>query len=145
MIRKFIWAFVVLWCCACAEKVIEKPENLLSEEQMTDILYDLAVLQAAKSTNKAILRTNDINAMQFIYNKHGIDSAQLAASDLYYASLPLTYQTIYENVEARLEMQAKILEEARKEKTDSLRNVTKKRSDSSISVESIKKIPENQP
>ena len=145
MMRKFVWAFVVLWCSACAEKVVEKPENLLSEEQMTDILYDLAVLQAAKSTNKAILKTNDIDAMRFIYNKHGIDSAQLASSDLYYASLPLTYQAIYENVEARLEMQAKILEKARKKKTDSLRNVTKKRSDSSISVDSIKKTPENRP
>ncbi|AKA34720.1 MAG: DUF4296 domain-containing protein [Muricauda sp.] len=145
MIRTFIWVLVILCCCSCAEKVVEKPENLLSEEQMTDILYDLAILQAAKSTNKSILRTNDIDAMRFIYNKHGIDSAQLASSDLYYASLPLKYQAIYENVEARLEMQAKILEKARKEKTDSLRNVTKKRSDSSISAKSIKKIPENQP
>lgn len=112
---------------------------------MTDILYDLAVLRAAKSTNKSILRTHDIETMRFIYNKHGIDSAQLASSDLYYASLPLKYQAIYENVEARLEMQAKILEKARKEKTDSLRNVTKKRSDSSISAKSIKKTPDNRP
>ncbi|UJH66193.1 DUF4296 domain-containing protein [Allomuricauda sp. SCSIO 65647] len=130
---------------SCAEKVVEKPNDLLSEAQMAEILYDLAIFQAAESANKSILEKTNLEAMQFIYGKYEIDSARFAQSDLYYASLPLKYQTIYENVEARLDKEAKVMEEGRKKKKDSLGEATKKRSDSVISANAIKKASDSLP
>ncbi len=35
---------------SCGEEVIEKPINLIPKEKMIDILYDLAIINAAKSS-----------------------------------------------------------------------------------------------
>ena len=43
----YILGFIIL--VSCAEKVVDEPENLISKEKMTEILHDLAILNAAKS------------------------------------------------------------------------------------------------
>ncbi|GMN09847.1 DUF4296 domain-containing protein [Croceitalea sp. MTPC9] len=124
----FLCLFLLL--ASCGEKVIEPPENLVSKEKMAAILYDLAILNSTKGTNPTILKKNSIEVMPFIFEKHGIDSTQFAESDLYYASIPLEYQNIYESVEARLESEVKFLEDEKKRKNDSISNASKKRRDS---------------
>ncbi|MDC6365472.1 MULTISPECIES: DUF4296 domain-containing protein [Flavobacteriaceae] len=129
MKRIFVFSLVLLFL-ACAKKVVEKPENLIPKDKMAEILHDLAVLDAAKSSFKATLDRKDIKIMDFIYEKHQIDSAQFAQSDLYYASIPLEYQFIYEAVEGKLEDRRKILEEATQMRNDSVRKSAIKRKDS---------------
>lgn len=87
---------------------------------MVAVLTDLAVVNAARSTNISVLRDNDIEPMAYIYRKHGIDSTQFVESDRYYSSLPEKYEQIYKKVEIRLEEQTKALEEEKKV-NDSLR------------------------
>ncbi|NQZ44264.1 MAG: DUF4296 domain-containing protein [Flavobacteriaceae bacterium] len=120
---------------ACAEKVIEPPADLLTEEQMGDIIYDLAVLNATKATNKAVMENNNLQIMPFIYEKYGIDSVRFAHSDQYYASIPLKYQMIYESVERRLQAQIKVIEDERKEKAEKSRASADKRRDSLKNVD----------
>jgi len=115
---------------ACAEEVVEKPENLLAKEKMVNIYYDLAVLGGIKSVSPDALKKKGIEAMPYIYKKYDIDSLQFFQSDLYYASIPLDYQTMYEEVETRLEEQRSGYEEARKKRSDSIKEANKKRSDS---------------
>tara|TARA_R110000796_G_scaffold250788_4_gene380680 strand:+ start:34179 stop:34592 length:414 start_codon:yes stop_codon:yes gene_type:complete len=108
--------FLLLLVSSCVEKIIKEPENLISKDKMTAIFYDLAIVTAAKNTNNEILEKNNIEAMNYIYTKHGIDSLQFIESDLYYASIPLVYKEIYENVEKKLKAEMKVMEDAKIEK-----------------------------
>lgn len=127
---------ILLW--SCAEKVVEPPENLISEDKMVDILHDLALLNATKASFGYYLEQNNLKTMDFLFQKYQIDSTQFAQSDKYYASVPLKYQMIYEKVEARLEAKRKTLEEDNKKRNDSTREAQKKRADS---LNSLRKGP----
>jgi hypothetical protein len=113
----------LLFCFAmisCGEKVLEAPENLIPKDKMVDILADLAIITAAKTTNISILTKNKIEPTPYLLKKYGIDSMQLVESDRYYASLPDEYEEIYIRVEGKLDRQAKVMDAAKKAR-DSLR------------------------
>ncbi len=129
---------MILGFSACAEKVVEPPENLIPEEQMVDILHDLALLNATKTSFAYIMEQNDVNTMDFLFGKYQIDSIQWAESNRYYASIPLQYQIIYEQVEAKLEAKRKILEENNQKRNDSARAAQQKRSDSLKNLQKVK-------
>lgn len=133
----FLCIFLLL--VSCGEKVIEPPEGLISKDKMTSILYDLAILNSTKGTNPTILKQHNIKLMPFVFKKYNIDSLQFAESDLYYASIPLEYQAIYEAVEARLENEVKLIEEEKKRKTDSTKKASQLRRDSLNTI----KLPSN--
>lgn len=95
---------------------MERPENLIPKEKMVDILRDLAILNAARTTNVAILQKNNVEPMPYLYAKFGIDSTQFSDSDRYYASLPEEYESIYAKVEMRLEKEKEEIEELKRVK-----------------------------
>lgn len=109
---------LVLASVACGEKLVEKPENLIPEEKMVSVLYDMALLDAIKSSHPQVIARNNIYVMDFLYEKYGIDSLQFVNSDLYYASIPSKYQAIYKAVEERLTRErdsiSSIIEEGKK-------------------------------
>lgn len=108
---------------SCNENLIEKPDNLIPEDKMVAVLMDLAIVNAAKSTNISVLHDNDIEPMAYVFKKYDIDSLQFVESDNYYASLPKgEYERIYKAVDAELEKKLKVVEEA-KEVRDSLTQV----------------------
>lgn len=88
---------------ACTDKVIEKPEDLLSENKMVDIYFDIALFNAAKNSGYDKFQEHGIDGKKYLYEKHGIDSMQLVNSGNYYAAKPLVYEKIYERVEERLD------------------------------------------
>lgn len=112
--------------------MIEEPENLIPKEKMIDMLYELSIINAAKGTNPKILQENRVEPTNFLFEKHGVDSVQFANSDIYYASIPVEYKDIYEAVAARLEKDKKDIEEERKRKNDSTRQLSKKSTDQKI-------------
>ena len=136
--KKLLFLLVFLMVVSCAEKVVEEPENLIPKEKMVDILHDLAILNATKTTIGAKLDESGIDIMEFLYKKYQIDSTQFSESDLYYASLPLEYQAIYTEVETRLDKRQKAMEEATEKKNDSIRKANEKRSDSIRSAKILK-------
>ena len=119
---------LLLGLFSCNEKLLEEPEDLIPEDKMVEILTDLAIVNAAKSTNVAVLQDQGIEPMDYIFEKYDIDSLQFVESDRYYASLPPEYEDIYKRVESRLEEQAKTLEQA-KRVSDSLRRVESEEND----------------
>ncbi len=112
---------VLILLFSCNEKVVEKPENLIPSEKMTSVLYDMAVINAAKNMNQDILNEYDIEPMGYIYSKYGIDSLQFVKSDLYYASNPSEYEAIYTAVKDKLEKDEQYMEEHNK-KMDSIKS-----------------------
>ena len=119
------WLYFLIICTVlgCNEKVVEKPANLISRDQMAEILYDLAIINAAKKTNPSRLEERDLEAMPFIYNKHDIDSLQFFQSDVYYASIPEEYEAIYKTVEARLEREKSVFDQKKTREGDSIRKI----------------------
>nr|WP_299387247.1 DUF4296 domain-containing protein [Allomuricauda sp.] len=115
---------------SCGEKVIEPPQNLIPKEKMVEIYHDLALLNAAKNNIEPLLEYKETTIMEYLYEKYDIDSVQLTESDLYYASVPLEYQEIYEKVDAILERRKNAMEGAAKKKNDSVRGARQKRRDS---------------
>jgi len=107
---------------SCAEKLIQEPENLIPADKMVDVLNDLSILSAAKTANNRKLDNSGIETMKFVFEKHGIDSAQFVISDRYYASRPVEYESIYSKVEMKLEAETKRRKEI-KELKDSLKLV----------------------
>lgn len=120
MKKRFALMAVVALIFSCAEEVVKKPEDLIPRDTMTELLYEMAVLNAAKSTNKAILEEQFDDPTEFLFKQYGVDSLQFVKSDVYYASQPLVYESIYKEVEARLDKEKKAFEEARQKRTDSL-------------------------
>ncbi len=119
--RLLLYTVCFALCLSCSEAVIKKPENLIPKDTMASILYDLAIIQAARTTNPKILEENQIEPMEYLYEKYRIDSVQFVQSDTYYASRPQEYEALYKIVESRLEREKEVLEEVRKQSNDSAR------------------------
>lgn len=102
MKKSILFLLIGILFANCESKVIQKPENLITEDQMVDILYDLYVLNAIKSNNFSDLELQDISPAQYIYHKYNIDSLQFAQSDKYYASDINEYEKLHERVTTRL-------------------------------------------
>jgi len=90
-----------LFVCSCTDT--SKPENLISEDEIINILYDMNVLHSIRSNNYQIFNTYDIDPKEFIYNKYNIDSLQFVESHKYYIKDMDNYQKIIEKLIERAE------------------------------------------
>lgn len=104
----------------------KKPGNLIPKDQMSQLLYDLYVINAAKGVNKRTLETNGFNPETYILTKYNIDSTQFADSNAYYTLNTDVYKAIVDKVKARLEAEKQEFDEINKRENDSI----KKRRDS---------------
>lgn len=96
--------FILLLLLACQHiQRAPKPEKLLSQEQMQDILTDLILLDAVISVNNYQLDNYNIDAPHFIFNKYDIDSITLAQNLDYYNEQYTLNAEMYENVKLRIE------------------------------------------
>ena len=120
-----ITVLLFLIVVGCAEKVVEPPADVIPREKMITILYELALLNATNSSFRNVMQKQNKQMMELLYERHNIDSLQLAQSDLYYASKPLEYEYIYEQIESRLKKKQKSLEDAKKQANDSIKNALK--------------------
>lgn len=96
-----VFALVILSSCYDVKRP-EKPDNLLSEDQMVAVITDMAILSSAKGVNKKRIEENGIIPDQYIYKKNNIDSLSFAESNLYYAFDIETYNSIYARVKDTL-------------------------------------------
>ena len=69
------------------------PENLISEEKMESIIFDIMILNASSGYDLKI--DNNMISDQLIFRKYDIDSAQFYNSELYYSQNPKIHFNIY--------------------------------------------------
>ncbi|MFK7833586.1 MAG: DUF4296 domain-containing protein [Winogradskyella sp.] len=98
----------------------KKPDNLISKNQMSDLLYDLYLINGAKGVNRKLLEKNGLNPEKYILEKYNIDSAQFANSNTYYAFDTETYKAIVDKVKARLEKEKEAFEVIKEREEDSI-------------------------
>ena len=96
-------------------QVEEKPEDLIPEDQMIEILSDITVLRATKGTNRKTLLENHINLTEYISNKHGIDSSTFEASNLWYSKDLRKYRSMFRKIRAHLKEQKEFYKELSEE------------------------------
>ena len=94
---------------SCNSNDIKKPENLIEREKMVDIIYDLSILEAAKSQKPIVLEQYKIQSNSYVYKKYSIDSTQFANSVKYYAADLEKYNAIYDSVNKKIERKLKTL------------------------------------
>ncbi|WP_026754722.1 DUF4296 domain-containing protein [Sediminibacter sp. Hel_I_10] len=109
----------------------KKPDDLISEDKMADILYEVFIINAAKGTAKGILEDNGIFPEQYVFEKYDIDSLQFAKSNAYYSYDIKTYDEIMSQVDTIIKInkdkyQAQIdLEmDLKKQKKDSIKQLS---------------------
>ena len=126
---------------SCGNTTTKKPTNLISEDQMVEILYDVMIINSAKGVNKQLLENNIQNPKEYIYTKHNIDSLQFAESSAYYTNKRDVYKSIYDRLDLKLIAKKTAYEtliEDRKRKKDSIKKSVEESSDS-LSLERQKK------
>lgn len=125
MRRLVIYSLTLLTLFSCGEELLSKPENLISKEKMADIIQEMAIVNAAKTTNSAVFHENNIDPTEYVLAKFKVDSLQYVESDRYYVSKPVEYEKIFKIVEKRLETDAKEMSDT-KRKNDSIRLKTQR-------------------
>lgn len=96
-----ILGITVLITACTSNTIYKKPKDLISKEQMVNLLTDMYLANAAKNIKTKKLEKN-INYMPLVYEKYGIDSTRFQSSNVYYMSLIDDYEAIYKQVESRL-------------------------------------------
>ncbi len=117
--------FILIFIISCTSNTIyKKPKDLISKEQMVDLLVDMHIALGVKSIKKKGEKRN-LEYMYLVYEKYGIDSTRFASSNFYYTTDIDEYSNILKSVKERIDkMKEKYdLEQTQK---DSLENASKK-------------------
>ena len=109
LMRKILTILILCSCCvACSRYAyVEKPEHLLTEDQMVDILTQSALIQAASTLGAfrdgRIPPPEDAKAFYAaLYAKYGIDQQIFEQNNLYYVDNVKEYIRIYTRVSDNL-------------------------------------------
>ena len=133
-----IVSFLVVNCTS--NTIIKKPDNLISKDQMVDLITDLAIATSAEHVKNLNLERN-VNYFPQVFEKYHIDSTRFKESNYYYTSKIDEYDEILKKVEASLKTLKKEFDTKRRIrdslKRDSLKAVKKTLVDSK--KEEIKK------
>jgi hypothetical protein len=100
--KKLVLVFCTIWLLSCSNNPVPKPDNLLDEEVMTNILFDIAILQATDGSMPLKLSEEHINSTTYIYKKYAIDSLTFYQNQRYYAADVKQYKKMYQEVLDRL-------------------------------------------
>jgi hypothetical protein len=112
--KKFALLLSVLFLFAgCNNSPVEKPQKLIDQETMANIIYDLTVLEAMKSRDVKLTRNS---TSDYVYRKYNIDSVQFVQNNQYYAAEIDQYKKIYEKVNARIESEKELADSLAKVK-----------------------------
>ncbi|NJX14896.1 DUF4296 domain-containing protein [Tamlana crocina] len=133
---------LLLLVVACKRlKGPDKPKNLLSKEEMVNIIIDAKLISSASSITKRIMQDSGVVISDYVYKRHNIDSVQFAESNSYYAFHVKDYDAIYTKVSDSLESLKQMLKEREAEEW---KIQTKREEDSlkAIKADSIKAVRE---
>ena len=101
--KQLLFLFLSLFVFSCSKNPAPKPDNLLDEEVMVDIIYDISILQATDGSMPHKLTEYTIEMDEYIFEKYKIDSVTYRQNQRYYAADARKYKKIYKKVIERLD------------------------------------------
>lgn len=129
MKKFFVFISMLVLLVSCKQEVVAKPDKLIDEKVMTNILYDMALLEAIKYQFPYVVDSNQVNAPKYIYKKYKIDSLQFVQNNLYYASHFSQYKDMFTEVQNRIKTQDSIVNKQiiSDRKKDSIKEINSKK------------------
>jgi len=123
--NKYIYIlFLSFFMLSCTSNtILKKPDDLISEDQMVDLLTDLFLAINAGTTKNLDLK-RQVNYYPLVFEKHNIDSARFKESNFYYTSRVDDYDAILVKVDERLKALSEEFEALKREE-DSISRVKK--------------------
>ncbi|MFD2908849.1 DUF4296 domain-containing protein [Flavobacterium ardleyense] len=123
--KKLLIVFLGIIITSCSNNPVPKPDKMLSEEVMEDIMFDASILQVAGLSMAQTLAKNGVDPNTYIYEKYEIDSLTYHQNQKYYAADVKKYKKMHKNVLKRIEAielvpEAKEKDSLKKGKTKSL-------------------------
>jgi len=106
--KKLIFIVVIFFGCNKDSQKITAPENLISQEKMIDVIYEMTLINVSKGVNRSVLENNGVVPDIYIYNKYKIDSLQFALSNEFYSNDLDKYLEIYNSVKEKLQQNKQI-------------------------------------
>ncbi|MFY0643156.1 MAG: DUF4296 domain-containing protein [Bacteroidia bacterium] len=104
MYRYFI-AIIVLSFFACEDKNYQKPDGLIPEDTMVEIMKDLQILEAVHKDvslfgvdRKAMSDTSYV----IVFNKYGVKASEFDSTYSYYSKHPEDFEALMLKVEESL-------------------------------------------
>lgn len=102
--NKYSYILFVFFVISCQDiQPVEKPSDLIDREKMEEILYEIAVVNAARGISVQKLSQYGVNPETYIFEKFTIDSLQFEKSVTYYASDIESYRDMYLSIQKRVE------------------------------------------
>ena len=101
--KQILFLLVSLLVLSCSNNPVPKPDNLLDEKVMVDIIYDISILQATDGSMPYKLTEHTIEMDEYIFEKYKIDSVTYRQNQRYYAADARKYKKIYKKVIERLD------------------------------------------
>tara|TARA_Y100000992_G_scaffold265449_1_gene202818 strand:+ start:196 stop:564 length:369 start_codon:yes stop_codon:yes gene_type:complete len=101
----YSFTFVILCLFLCCQNIEfnNKPDNLIDEVLMEQVLYEATLIEVMKTFSDKNPKFIKTLGTPYFFIKYGIDSLQLAKSEEYYTKNPRKYQKIYMKVLLRME------------------------------------------
>lgn len=131
MKNKRLFLFLMLLAVtlgSCGNDKVSKPKNLIPQNMMEDILYDLAIIDGARIVDPQGLTEAGISQQEIILKKYKIDSLQFAESNKYYTSDIDAFIGMLEKVLNKIEIERNVLDSIVKAEikiNDSLKKIKK--------------------
>ncbi|QGY44400.1 DUF4296 domain-containing protein [Maribellus comscasis] len=98
--------FTILAFAACDEPTVEKPENLVRENQMIDMLIDVHLAEATyysrNRQDSTIKNTTSADFYYAILDKYQVPDSVFEKSLIFYLSKPKNFEKMYRKVQSRL-------------------------------------------
>lgn len=83
--KHFVFSLMMIFCVVSCQEAIQKPDNLLSKEKMSEIIADFAINEQQFAIGNNI---NSENATRFILKKYKIKGELFTKSYEYYMTKP---------------------------------------------------------
>lgn len=91
--KKIIFLFTLLFIFSCSE-IVDKPKNLLSKDEMSEVIADFAIYDQAYTVNPT---SNLEITSRYVLKKHKITAKDYRDSYKYYISRPNQLDKILKN------------------------------------------------
>lgn len=101
--RKYAGIVIALLLLVACGETVPKPEKLVEEEKMANILYDLYLLDGIRQSNPSSFVDRQLEPSDYILKKYGVDSLQFVQSDHWYAADTERYKNLYKKVMSKVQ------------------------------------------
>lgn len=135
----YILLFFVFLSCQKIDKT-EKPKELIPEETMVNILADLAIYGAAKSQDRRLVESKNVDVVQFIQKKYQIDTTRLRENISYYVADVDHYKQMQEKVREILQEKKKAIDAINKAEAEEKQQKLKEKKDNNADLKELQQL-----